>query len=217
MEEKTPKRCRLLGFSLVELLICLAILGILACLTMPSLLNTAASSKNSQQTAAAKDTFLMVLNAFEQHKAQHGDTVSSMEAKDLTPYFNYVSVVTGGQLVDDMEGSGSVTCDGSSINCYALHNGGILYFYVQGSVSDGFCDNGSNPSGFPMKFDPDGVYGGSTTGPSKALPVHLYNTGKILSRGNIPANTGYSVFGTTTCNAFRNPDASLEPTWFAGF
>jgi prepilin-type N-terminal cleavage/methylation domain-containing protein len=68
------------AFSLVELMIVVAIIGILAALTMPYLHNHAAQAKE----AAAKDDLRVLRDAIEFYAVRHGDTAPGYPGRDRT-------------------------------------------------------------------------------------------------------------------------------------
>lgn len=201
------------GFSLAELLICLAIIGVLATFSIPALFQVPASSRSSKHNAIAGDVAFMLTSAFEQYRAANPD-VSTMRTGNLTPYLNFVSVDTGSStLVDNIPGSGSFTCS-STIPCYKLHNGGTLYFWS----ADGFCNSGSDPTGVTYAFDPDGIYSNSTAdGPSKAIRLWIYSDGTIRTEGTLKSTTRWNSSGGQTCNQTRSAIPSNDPLWFTGF
>jgi prepilin-type N-terminal cleavage/methylation domain-containing protein len=83
------------GFSLAELLITLAITGIVAAFTIPHLLYTTTSGQNAKYNLNAKNTAFMLVNAYEQYRLTQGTIASTMTVNDLLPYLN--SLASGRQ------------------------------------------------------------------------------------------------------------------------
>lgn len=201
------------AFSLVELLIVLALLGIVSVFTIPKMLNTPNSTLSSKQTAMAKDTAFMVLAAYEQYRAANPTILSTTTPGALTPYMNYTTMDTSGTTVDahpnwgGASGSGRNTCN-STTPCLKLHNGGSLY--LSNSYSFGCV---TSVCLIELSFDPDSTTSGSTAdSATKALQIELYYDGTIRSRGN--AKSGSCNSGS--CVAI-SPNSSLDPSWFTGF
>jgi prepilin-type N-terminal cleavage/methylation domain-containing protein len=190
------------GFSLVELLIALGILGILAMFTIPKVFQTN-SNNSSKQTALARDAAHLIMAAYGQYKLTNSPVATTTKATDLTPYMNYVSLDTVSSI-DGMFNEADITCATTRI-CLSLHNGGKLLLY-----NSGF--NGSSTTNAVMlQFDPDGTANESTTnGPGSSLKMVLYYDGTVKSRGTIFSDT---VSGSVT----YQPGSSYDPVWFTGF
>lgn len=184
------------AFTLAELLIALAILGVIATFTIPKVL---ISQQNSTSNAIAKETIAAVSAAYRVYQLER-QTSGSTNLTDLTPYLNYVSVDTT-SLVDNHE-TNSTPVDCASTICLKLHNGAILYGW-----STTFAGT-SATNAIYYYIDPDGVDGGSTTGPSKALVMFLYYNGKTTNYGNILPGTTSSYGVHTVC-------PGCDPTWFS--
>lgn len=201
------------GFSLVELLIALVILGVVSLFTIPKLFNTPSSTRNSKQTAVAKETAFMILNAYEQYRTANATITTNTTPGALTPYMNYVSLDTSGTKVDahplwvGESGSGRNTCNVST-PCLKLHNGGSLYLY--NSTSFGCA---TSLCLIEFSFDPDAVTAGNTADSiTKALQFELYYDGTIRSRGQ----TKPGSCDSTGCGSLE-PNSSIDPSWFSGF
>jgi prepilin-type N-terminal cleavage/methylation domain-containing protein len=187
------------GFTLAELLIALAILGVSATFTIPKILN---AHQNSQKVAVAKETAAMISGAFQAAKLA-GAISSATKPSDLTAYMNYVALDTSGTVIDSAPAGASNTCN-TSFPCIKLHNGGYLMFRD-------YAFNGTTTlNGISFVFDPDPAHNTTDTadGPLKAVQFTLYYDGFITTRGNAKTgstNAGYPSFG---------PDPSYDPSWF---
>src|SRR3712207_5952575 len=105
------------GFTLAELLIALAILGVIATFTIPKVLN---SQQDGKYKAMAKETVSAVSEAFSNY--QKSNTVTGNESLGvLTPYLNYVSIHTSTLVIDDEPSGTSRACSATSV-CLRLHN-----------------------------------------------------------------------------------------------
>ncbi len=179
------------GFTLAELLISLAILGVIATFTIPKILN---AQQNSQSMAAAKEAMATISSAFQQLQSS-GQVTGNTKATDLTPYLNYVSVRTTGSIDAHPNwagtgGGGFNTCN--ALNpCYLLHNGGTLQLSNSNFTVNGYI---------VFIFDPDNIaLGGTADGPSKSVQFYLNSSGRLFSRNYVP--------GLGTTNA--------DPSWFS--
>lgn len=178
------------GFTLAELLIALAILGVIATFTIPKVLN---SQQNGKFKAIAKEDMSVVSAAYQQYVLTNGYN-ANIGLKDLTPYMNYVTVDTSGAQVDDDQASGTYACT-PTWPCLRLHNGSTLSY----PASDTFVGTSTTDAVF-AHIDPDGQVNAN----SKAVAVFLYYNGRLTDEGNIINNT---------CGAY-NPDPSKVPPWF---
>lgn len=96
------------GFTLAELLIALAILGVIATFTIPKILG---SSQNGQNTAIFKEAMSMVSGAMQTELLSNGVAITDTTAADLAQHMNYVSMASA---------AGVITLN--------LHNGGQLAY-----------------------------------------------------------------------------------------
>lgn len=100
------------GFTLAELLIALTILGIIAVFTIPKVL---VAQQDAKYKAMGKEFAGMVSGAYQAYKLSNGYN-ATMQVKDMTPYLNYVKVVTDSSLQADgapWDGGWTDTCSGS--------------------------------------------------------------------------------------------------------
>ena len=185
------------GFTLAELLIALAILGVIATFTIPKIIT---SQQNAKYQAVAKETVSTIAAAYQQYKIQNGVS-SSMSSYALTPYFNYVKTDSG-RTIDSYYGSGTKDC--TSETCYVLHNGGVLRPY-----NTTFGGTSSTNSVWYL-FDPDGaVSDGTTNGPGKSIYFILYYDGRVTSWNTMAAGTYDSAEGASPACA------TCDPPWFS--
>jgi prepilin-type N-terminal cleavage/methylation domain-containing protein len=163
------------GFTLAELLIALAILGVIATFTIPKILNATGSG---QAKAVAKEVASMVSGAAA--SMQMTTAISSATtARAFTPFMNYVS--TSAALAATFQGNNEsttaatnlVTC-AAPIECLVLHNGAIVQYQTNQSFG------GSNSTNYiSFNLDPDGV--GTTNAGSTFL---LYYNGRLTTAAN---------------------------------
>jgi prepilin-type N-terminal cleavage/methylation domain-containing protein len=190
---------RAIGFTLAELLIALAILGVIATFTIPKIIS---AQQNGANNSKAKEAAALMTSALKLYSLSNTIT-SNTSIQDLTPYMNYTQLDSTG-TIDDVYQSGSIACNSwGSGRCIRLHNGAFILYWT-GDTFNGT----SSLNGVPFLFDPDGVYSGTTNGPGKSVMFFLYANGRIKDYGNIDTGTTYSG-GTETRNA------AGVPPWFS--
>jgi prepilin-type N-terminal cleavage/methylation domain-containing protein len=202
MNTQSKQSPRQNGFTLTELLICLGLLGLIATLTLPKVLQ---SYTNHQYNANMKAAVQQIAAAYSSFVLDN-DRSPAVQFSNMTSYINFVAVDTV-SVIDHKPGSSFRTC-GSSSPCLKLHNGGILQ-YVQGASAGKTFNGTGETAALELFFDPDGRYSGTTNGPGKSVNLFLYYSGKITSRGNIYPNT------TANSSVFASPDPGLDPDWLA--
>lgn len=156
------------GFTLVELLIALTILGEIAAFSIPKVIN---AQQRGTWNAEGKEAVSTIATVYQTYKLNNLTTAST-GTTDLTPYFNYIKLNSSG-LVDHVTGQTSLDC--SVQTCYQLHNGGTLVF---GGSTFG-ATNSTNYIHF--FFDPDSRYSGTTNGQGKAITLILYFNGRVAT------------------------------------
>lgn len=191
-----------IGFTLAELLIALAILGVIATFTIPKVLNAQADSKFK---ATAKEAAGIVAEALHQVRLREGITATTT-AGTILPYLNYVKQETFG-LVDNGQGLGTLNCAGTA-TCLRMHNGGTLVFWA----TDAFCGLNTT-NALPFFWDPDGTTDSTTNGPGKSLMLFIDADGRLRTKGTILPNTTHGTTGG--CFTTNNPDVNNDPPWFS--
>lgn len=151
------------GFTLAELLIAIAILGIIAVFTIPKVLN---SSQNEEWNSTAKEVAGAISSAFSTYQLENTVT-SNTSPKDLTQYFNYVSIDTS-SIIDNIPVVGGTRSCSDSKPCLKMHNGGIVQFNDTDFSSTGFVR---------IWFDPDGINSGN----EDTVNFILYPSGRLTT------------------------------------
>jgi prepilin-type N-terminal cleavage/methylation domain-containing protein len=170
------------GFTLAELLIALAILGVIATFTIPKIIN---AQQNQSYIAATKEVCATMANAYQQYQWNNTIDTSVFTLEQLIPSINYVAQVTDNTPVDNVvTATGSQTCGGTA-TCLKMHNGGMLWWFKNLT----FDANGGR---IIIYFDPDGIanYTAVTTGPGKSSQCTIWPNGRISQSG--PASSWFS-------------------------
>jgi prepilin-type N-terminal cleavage/methylation domain-containing protein len=198
------------GFTLVELLIALTILGIIATFTIPKVLAAQQDTKYKAIAKEAAGSLSAAFIAYQKSNTVDGNTSLS----DLTPYLNYIKINTSG-AVDMIYGvAGSNPCSASS-PCYVLANGAVIRDPYQKTTPGTGNRFGSKAITNYIYFDvdPNGVLDNTTitNGPGKAMDFDLYPNGRIVDAGACqPGDTTY--IGGTAYNAWC---PGQSPPWFS--
>ncbi len=193
------------GFTLAELLIALAILGVIAAFTIPKLLSFQQSEKNN---AIVKEAASTVAGAYQQYVRDNGVTVFGLQ--QLMPYINYVKLNPNSSAINDVQGaSGTWNCNGNAL-CLKMASGAIIY----GATT---WDSYSTTPGGAMLFfvDPDGTQNDATTDPNApghSVRFYLYSTGRLSSFGTLPASGTVSNWNGSV--QYPNASPSADPPWF---
>jgi prepilin-type N-terminal cleavage/methylation domain-containing protein len=189
------------GFTLAELLIALAILGLIATFTIPKILN---SQQNRQYNAVAKEDIAAMISAYQRLKLD-GTLSTSTTYGAFTPYLNYIAADTSGAWsLDSVPTLGTIACNASNYACLKMHNGSMVAYRVDASFG------GSNTTNaIHFVIDPDGrVTDGTTNGPGKSISIFIYYNGRIADEGNIAT-------GTTSSAAAYPANSAKVPSWFS--
>ena len=191
---------KLKGFTLAELLIALAILGVIATFTIPKILDSGSSSKHN---AIAKEVASMVSGAYQNLKLNQQVTGATTPG-DLVPYMNYVKVDST-TSIDNIPPSGSFSCSVAIQACYLLHNGGMLWYRTDRTFGET-----SSTSAIEYGIDPDGEVTGVAGDTGKAVQMISYANGRLRTYGTIEPNTKFGGAAGT-----YNPDPNNDPDWFS--
>lgn len=186
---------RFYGFTLAELLIALAILGVIATFTIPKII---VAQQNEQRKAIAKEAAGTLSGAFTSYKLASGITAGVSLDKDLFQYINYVKLDTSSTL-DERPGATGPTYCSVTDPCVRLHNGALIKSW------GGAWYNTNTTDAIYFHVDPDGAY----TGKDDSVVFAIYTNGLVRTRGTILANTEFPG------GAIRNPDATADPGWFS--
>ncbi len=174
------------GFTLAELLISLAILGVIATFTIPKILS---SSANGQNTAIAKEVASMISAAYSTYTLNNG-AATTVKPGDLTQYFNYVSTTTSGTLSAATSGTALQTCS-ATLPCISLHNGGV----VQWDTAQTFSGS-TTTHAVTFNLDPDG------TGAQGRITFWQFYNGRFTTGGQLagitPTSSAITLTTTTT-------------------
>lgn len=192
-------KTRIKGFTLSELLIALAILGVIATFTIPKVLQ---SQQDSKYKSIAKEVMGIVSESYIAYKLKNASS-GSIGLSQLTPFMNYVRVDTSGNIDDAYSYGGTFGCSGS-FPCIRLHNGAAIAWDTAQSFGGTATTNA-----IWLLLDPDGKSLDSTTnGPGKSMSIFLFHNGRIADAGSIPSNTEANNFT-------YGPDSGEVPPWFS--
>ncbi|WMU93337.1 hypothetical protein EMOOHJMP_00143 [Microcystis phage MaAM05] len=179
------------GFTLAELLISLAILGVIATFTIPKILT---AQQNSQKVAIVKEIAGTIAGAYQ--KAQQDGVINANTTPGiLFPYMNYVSAQTSGNIDNTLPWGGANPCS-VSMPCYTLHNGAKIQGW-----SDSFGGT-TKLNAIIFHIDTDSTFDNNNQG----IHLLLYYNGLITTRQNMLPG---SVFNSGPINV------STDPTWFS--
>lgn len=201
---------KLHGFTLAELLICLAVLGVIATFTIPKILS---AQQNIQYKSVAKEAMGAVAAAYDSYKAQIGVNAYTSPS-DFITVLNYVKIQTSGAIDRTYGSTGSFSCTAGS-PCYVLANGAILKDpdVKWGGDGTGNYFGGTSTTNYVYFYlDPDGTDAdaGTTDGPGKSVQLNIYYNGRVTDAGNCKSGDTTYLEGT----GYSNWCPGSSPPWF---
>ncbi|MBL8031958.1 MAG: hypothetical protein JNK33_06600 [Candidatus Doudnabacteria bacterium] len=123
----------------------------IATFTIPKVLT---ASQNGQRKAIAKEAAATISGAYEAYMLANGQYLApAFKIRDLTPYINYVSIITNNSTIDGAPTDGCLACT-TSAPCIKLATGAWLYFW-----NSSICGTGTGPVDMigSITVDPDGT------------------------------------------------------------
>lgn len=167
------------GFTLAELLIALAILGVIATFTIPKILGAQQDSRNN---AIAKEIVGTMSAAMESLRLS-GDLDQNTNIADLVPYLNYAKILSSGSI-DGLYGSGTSTLNCAVYICLQMHNGAVIALTpTSGAPTSGNYFGDTTAQHYIYYYvDPDGTLTSpsSATGPGRSIHFSLYYNGRTM-------------------------------------
>ncbi|MBQ8459430.1 type II secretion system protein [bacterium] len=203
---KTPRLLRSAGVTLAEVLITIGIIGVVAAMTIPTLIQ-----KNQKRIIEAnmKENYSIIQQVIRQNEANDIDIVSEFKDGDIQflktwfetyfePYMKYnrvcydtegcwqnkgpTKILTGGTVYANRDNIGI----GSQIITVKLNNGSNLVFNICGSSSmRNYCGMSTTGSGLSLYIDANG------DSPPNVIGKDIYVLCYSSAHGLIPA--GYNI------------------------
>lgn len=162
------------GFTLAELLIALAILGVIATFTIPKVLQ---AQGNQKYNAIAKEAAGTISASYDAYRLKNTPAATT-RVDDLTHYMNYARTDTSGAWIDDNMNASPWQCSASEM-CLRLHNGAVLGY----NPGEAFAGT-ANTNYVRFWLDPDGgTNNGSSAGLYRSIELVLYYNGRLTSIG----------------------------------
>lgn len=137
-----------LGFTLVDVLLALAIIAVISGLTIPNLINYSQEQASLNQFRKVYTTLSQAYTRAAMENSSMGDTWSATEAKNyLQPYLNIAKTCLGWEC-NNPEGikslDGKTSYSGHAYQC-VLADGTTLAFYIDTYLEVQFDLNGKKP------------------------------------------------------------------------
>ena len=184
------------GFTLVELLIGLAVLGVIATFTIPKMLNLPAQQK---ALSVSKEAAAFVGEGLLHYKTSNAITAST-GMTEIMSFLNTLPRQTTGDI-DHKPGLGTLDCSYPGNHCYPLYSGAALFFTTDSNYSR--FGGVSSDHALLFSIDPDGK-----VSDAKAVEFVLYTNGFLRTTGTMKSGTYNGGGGPWV------PIASSDPDWF---
>jgi prepilin-type N-terminal cleavage/methylation domain-containing protein len=182
------------GFTLAELLIALAIIGVIATFTIPKVLQSTGSNKNA---AVAKEIASTLAEAWTTVRLNSG-IAAATKAEAITTGLNYVKIETSG-TPGTISGESQLATCAAATPCIYLHNGGIIQYHTNSSFAGTAATNAVY-----YNIDPDGD--GTTAG---SATIVIYANGRMTTNPHKDAATATGTSAVTV--------VATDPSWIANW
>jgi prepilin-type N-terminal cleavage/methylation domain-containing protein len=192
------------GFNLTELLIGLGVLGVIAAVAVPKVLNAStAAVANAKVHKAAQ----AVANGVQKWTEQNGQSGFTTPA-DIMTFVQHNGRITNNSRMDWVPNTGqdytcraSTTPTGTQANCYRMPDGAVIYFLGNLGAGNNFNTFGGNGfNGLYFGVDPDGITtaDNSNDNTSAATAFIVYGNGRLRDRGRLKGAGGLQPQWTPT-------------------
>lgn len=196
------RAARRAGFTLLEVLIAVAILGVIATFAIPKILQ---ASGDAKMTAVFKESMAAVSGSYTAYDQVQGLSYGANGTNGATlldTYLNHVRKLSSGHTeasVTTAHGDEIFNCS-TSEPCYELHNGAWLQ--AGAAANDGFQERSATHA-IQFNLDPDGLGRGAGM-----VTVYMLANGRLVTYSDnqgVPAGLGPAAL----------PDAELDtdPEW----
>jgi prepilin-type N-terminal cleavage/methylation domain-containing protein len=186
------------GFTLAELLIALAIFGVLATFTIPKVLT---SSNQTQWKAVAKDAASIIAQAYQSYTKDYG-VGTEVTGSKLEAYINYTKIDTSSTIY--ISDGTTRSCGDGLRTCLTLHNGSVLAYFNTDAM-----EGKASTSALPICIIPQ-LHNPQATN----LLFFIYSNGRILDRRNTLTNTTWCQIGNVACQSYTG-NLAHNPSWFS--